>query len=495
MKKVKKTTRKRGNEDPAQENLHFHRHRIIHYSLAFDFTTPSPVTKFGISSDSTNDDSRNYTLLFSPPLERLVASSSYVTVTHLESKRMDTRICILPKTEDKKLDGRWFTFATHSVQLDEQLNACIGMTLSLVNCQLRGDIETPIWMPSFRLEWFIREELGNGDRYLPLGAIRPSSGEGPNCTDLSKQLQGSGAITNKGIGGITGHQTGKLVGYFLDATNTKSAFTGWKAATVRFGKVNEPVAMLMYLKHHTDRIFSEVGYMSIGDTANGAMLDGIVSQTDQPLITTAPGVPNPVVDEPGAIEFKCSRTNCNFEPFHISQCIWEMACGFPHVDLVRYAEIPTKQPGANIWSTRYECKEIRIYHNLELEEELIRLCKGSAPLLKSNYAKFTELVQTEPYQKMRSYLENMATECNARAVQIPVDTELLKRLEAYKERTLAVQFDDSLSVHPIMDRIEKRQARIFAAFQEEDQHDFMQESMAQIQDYAELVKGGTYQAK
>ncbi len=148
-----------------------------------------------------------------------------------------------------------------------------------------------------------------------------------------------------------------------------------------------------------------------------------------------------------------------------------------------------------MWVIEHMCKEIRIYHNQELEDELIKLCKQSAPLLKSNYAKFIELMQTPPYQKMRSYLENMAAECNDRALPIPVDTDLLKRLEEYKEHVLAVQFDDSLSVHPIMDRIEKRQARIFAAFQEENPLEFVQETMAQLQDYAELVKGGTNQAK
>jgi len=492
MKKGKKSvvSKKRGNESlPLVEGIHFHRHRIIHASLAFDFTTPSPVTKFGLSSDSTGDDSRNYSIVFTPPLDRLSASSSYLTVTHLESKRMDTRICILPTTEDKKLEGTWFTFVTHYVELDAQLNACIGAQLSLTNCQLRGDIATPIWLPSFRLEWFCERELGKGS-YVPIdinASIVPNGGG----TDVSKQLQGSGAVLSKGIGGITSSRTGKLIGYHQDG-GQKEVFNGWKAASVRFGKVHEPIAMLMYMKNHPDRIFTEAGYMSIGDTVNGAMVDGVVSDTAKPVSdTTAPGVPS-ALSEPlivhGAIEFKCSRSNCNFEPFHISQCIWEMACGFPYVDLVRYAEIPTKQPGTNIWNIQYECKEIRIYHNQELEDELIKLCKQSAPLLKSNYAKFTELMQTAPYQKMRSYLENMAKECNERALSVPVDTDLLKRLEAYKENVIKIQFDDSLTVHPIMDRIEKRQARIFAAFQEADKRDFVQEAMAQVQDYAELVK-------
>jgi hypothetical protein len=108
--------------------------------------------------------------------------------------------------------------------------------------------------------------------------------------------------------------------------------------------------------------------------------------------------------------------------------------------------------------------------------------------LKTNYKAFVELMQTPPYQKMRSYLEHMAKECNERAVQIPVDLDLLDRLNKYKESVLNIQFNDSLTIDPVMDRIEKRQARIFAAFQEEDKLEFTREVMDQVQDYAELVK-------
>jgi hypothetical protein len=480
MKKGKKISKKRAVEEEPALLPHFHRHRVIHGSLAFDFTTPSPEAKFGVSSDDP-DDTRNYTILFNPPLEKSHGSSSYLTITHIESKRMDTRICILPKTEEKRLIRNWFIFVTHLVQLDEQLNACIGAQLAVTNCQLRGDVDTPIWKPVFRLDWFCDRELGSG-RYIPLNPV-PTDSSLP--VDVSRQPQGSGTIINKGAGGISSNQAGKLIGYFMSKDGKKEAFTGWKAATVRFGKVNEPVAMLMYMNHHKDRVFSEAGYMSIGETLHGAMVDGVVSTQAS---THDPIIPNGVErDLSGAVEFKCSRSNCNFEPFHISQCIWEMACGFPHVDLVRYAEIPNKQPGTNVWETLRVCKEIRIYRNQELEDELIRLCKLSHPLSKNNYAQFCELMQTEPYQKMRSYLEHMASKCNECASPIPVDLDLLKRLEKYKEHTLSIQFDDSLSVHPIMDRIEKRQARIFAAFQEVDAVEFIRETMDQMQDMGELV--------
>ena len=46
----------------------------------------------------------------------------------------------------------------------------------------------------------------------------------------------------------------------------------------------------------------------------------------------------------------------------------------------------------------------------------------------------------------------------------------------------------SATATSVMDRIEKRQARIFAAFQEEDKLEFTREVMDQVQDYAELVK-------
>ena len=485
--------RKRGGNEELEASppvLHFHRHRIIHASLAFDFTSPSATAKFGLSSDSIDEERRNYEILFNPSLEKIYASSSYLTVTHIPSKRMDTRICILPCTEDKKMESNHLIFVTHYVTLDEQLNHCVSLHLSITNNQMRGDTDVPIWNPVFRLEWFCNRETGG--RYKALGI--PISGG--KFFDTSKFPQGS-AIIGKGTGGISSNRTGKLVGFYLEDTGGgggAGTFTGWRAVTVRFGRINEIVGALMYLKHHPDRVFSEAGYMSIGDTLDGSQVDGIIST---PLVgaksiefTSVPGVPGadkgPDLDS--AIEFKCSRSNCDFEASHISQCIWEMACNFPYIDLVRYCECPVKEPGKNVWSTKYECKEIRIHQNQEIEDELLKLCRQSAPLLKSNYKAFVELMQTPPYQKMRSYLEHMAKECNERAVQIPVDLELLDRLKKYKESVLNVQFDDSLTIDPVMDRIEKRQARIFAAFQEEDKVEFTREVMDQVQDYVELVK-------
>ena len=497
MKKGKNSSgkgRKRGggNEDSAGPNLHFHRHRIIHASLAFDFTSPSATTKFGLSSDSIDEERRNYEILFNPPLEKIYASSSYLTVTHIPSKRMDTRICILPCTEDKKMESNHLIFVTHYVTLDDQLNHCVSLHLSITNNQMRGDTDVPIWNPVFRFEWFCNRETGG--RYKALGI--PISGG--KFFDTSKFPQGS-AIIGKGTGGISSNRTGKLVGFYLEEsapTGGGVTFTGWRAVTVRFGRISEIVGVLMYLKHHPDRVFSEAGYMSIGDTLDGSQVDGIISTklavgAEISDFTSVPGVPGAEGQGPevvSAIELKSSRSNCDFEASHISQCIGEMACGFSHIDLVRYCECPVKEPGKNVWSTKYECKEIRIHQNQEIEDELLKLCRQSAPLLKSNYKAFVELMQTPPYQKMRSYLEHMAKECNERAVQIPVDLELLDRLKKYKESVLNVQFDDSLTIDPVMDRIEKRQARIFAAFQEEDKLEIIRESMDQIQDYAELVK-------
>ncbi len=463
MKKAKKTSKRSAPEE--DQRPYFNRQRINLHGLAVDFTTSSTDCKFGIvcTSPPTSTESLSFEIRFSPPIEKIHASSSSLSIMHIESKRTDTRIFILPSTNDKKLQGSYILFPTHVVGLDEQLDKIHILYLSVQNCQMRGDVGTPIWNPVFNMQWFIHKEL-NG-RFDPL--LVRSEGE----TDVSKIPQGA-AVPIKQSGGITSSRVPKLIGYY---PGRFEAIIGWKAVAVRFGKIYEQIAMLMYMKKHADRTFHEVGFMSIeGSSLDGAMSDGIIEDSEKIRFP---------------IEFKCSRTSCNIEPAHLAQCIWEMACGFPYIDLVRFCERQAKDPNnSQTWSTVYECREIRIFRDKEKEEELIKLSRQAHSLLKNDYNKYAELMQTAPFVKMRAFLDKLAIECNEKAVPIPVDIDVIGQFHQYKKNILDIQDCESFILHPIMDRIEKRQARIFAAYQEEDKSEFIRETLIQMQDYAELAK-------
>jgi hypothetical protein len=412
----------------------FHRHSVIQYGLSFDFTTPSPTSKLGITLiGPVDEERRSYEFIFEPPLEKIHAGSSHLSIMHIESKRRDTLITILPKTEDKKFQEPFILFATHVVRLDP--NYVTKMYLTIVNNQLRGDVTVPIWNPHFNMQWYI-----GLDRYQSL--------------DFSDAERIS-------YGGVTASKTGRLLGYYPGVSD----FSGWRAVSMRVGRLYEPLIATLYLNHHPDYKFKESEFRFLENSNDGAIVDGIINNEF-------------------AVEFKSSKFNCDFEPVYMSQCILEMACGFPHVDLVKFCERQVKASG-NLWVTTYECKEIRIYRNIELEKELVKLCRQSNVL---KGPKFDAIIQTEPYVKMRATLENLTHQCNQNATQIPVDLKVVEKFKQYKQNLLDIQMDDSCLLDPVLDRIEKRQCRIFSAFQEENPSEFVKETIDQIQDYAELLK-------
>lgn len=439
----------------------FHRHSLIQYGLSFDFTTPSPDARFGITLiGPVDDEKRSYEFNFYPPLEKIHAGSSYLSVMHIESKRRDTIITILPKTEDKKFQDPFFVFTTHVVR--SNLSHITKLYLTIVNNQLRGDIATPIWNPHFNMEWFIRSVIPN--EYHSLDFFDPE--QSMDSVDVSKIPQGS-YIAGKSSYGLTASRSGKLLGFYPGTSD----FSGWRAVSMRIGRLYEPLIAIMYLKNHSDYKFYEIGFTSV---ENGNGIDGC--QVDGKINCSA-------IDF--AAEFKCSKFNCDFEATYISQCVIEMACGFPFIDLVKFSERQVKQANTNIWMTKYECKEIRLYRNPELEKEILNLCHHSASL---KGPKFDAVIQTEPYIEIRNKLENLARECNEKAKQVPVDLKIIEQFKQYKQNVLNVQSDDSILLDPTLDRIEKRQCRIFSLIQEENQDEFVKETIEQMEDYCELLK-------
>lgn len=436
-----------------------HRTRVTLYGLAFDFTTPSPDTHMGVTflGNPQNTESLPLEIRFLPPLEKIYGTSSYISVTHLESMRRDTVIVVLPHTDDKQVSGDFFEFPTHavSVKMDR-------LYLTLENVQMRGDVSVPIWQPLFNLG------LGFFDkkRYQALPFLDPMRG-GEEEVNLSQVPQSLPLYNYKPTGGITSSQVAKLLGYYPGGK--QETFTGWKSVAVRFGRLAEAKVLLLYLKHHPERTFRQIGFTSLehGRTElDGAQCDGII-------------------DGEYPIEFKASRFNCNFEASYFAQCIWEMACGYPHIDLVRYCERQGKTPQGT-WATVYECKEIRVYRHLPLEKQVIELAHA-AKQVRNNDAEFTKLMETEPYKQIRAQLDALAVEANKTATDIPADPELIKTIDEYKKRVLEVQGADNLTQHPHMARIESRQARIFSALQEERKEELVKEVCDQIKDLCGFI--------
>lgn len=460
MKKRKNNNKKRSLPTPPPR---FRRIRSSLYGLAFDLTTPSPDVYFGIELiGNPNSDRHQYVFRFNPPLEKIFAATTTITVTHLKSKRNDTTIVVLPKTEDKKLQDQFIRFVTHVVKMDEHIGSVRVLYLTLNNNQMKGDVDVPIWQPEFDLGLAFFKNRFTG-RYNDLDFYEGGeNGVTPfSPIDLSKIPQGS-AVTGKPAGGITSSRVPTLLGCYPPG---KTDFSGWMAVSIRFGKMNESTALAIYMNYYKNYNFQEIGFTSLetANTLDGAMFDGLM--TDEETKVKHP------------VEFKCSRSNCNFEPAHIAQCIWEMACGYSYMDLVKYCERRTQLPDRK-WNVTHECRRIRIYRCMETEQKIINLCKNSKE----------DLMDTPPYTEFREYLAKIATDANKDSSIVPVDLELIHDLREYKKNILNVQAEDVLSVHPIMDRIDKRQARIFASFQENDQEEFVGEVCEQIQDYSELMK-------
>ncbi len=460
-----KTRGKKRLKAPEPVVTRVRRDRVLLNGLAYDFTTPSPDTSIGVGMGNTRPDADVFPIevRFDPPLEKVFAASSTLAIVHLESKRRDTMLTILPHTEDKRLvQSSYFEFVTHTCKVDEAGVHVLYFTIT--NEQLRGDCPVPIWRPNFNLG------LGFEPRYKSLPFFPPDTPLS-QAVDLSQIPQNTGyPLSHKPAGGVSSSRVPKLLGFY---PGPDAPFNGWRSAAVRFGRMSESKSILMYLAHHQDYTYSETGFRSLenGGLLDGAMCDGIV---------TGPS------GETFPLEIKASRTNCNFEAAHVAQVIWQLACGYSFADLVRYCERQVKDANG-LWKTHYECKEIRLYRHPGTEKTIIELCQQSHALQYKDFKAFDALVQTPPYVEMRKQLEALTEQANKDAKTIPVDESILERLEQYKSDTLATQNIDNQVSHPLLDRIENRQARIFAAFQEADAETVRKEVREQLRDYTEML--------
>jgi len=462
---------KKKNNNNKRKFEYLRRNETFLNGIAFKVTTPSPDSHFAINIVGNGKKDRvYYSLTFKPPLEKIYAKSTTIEITHIDSKRTDTRIVVLPESDDKTAISygdalKYIEFNTHQVRVHE--DSVYELFICLLNVQMRRDVDVPIWVPNFNYNLgFFPKMFPNRFEGLPFYPYNIDLGP----VDMTK-IPCMIPLPNKYVGGeITGSQVGKLLGYY--ANNTDNDFTGWKGVAARFGTIMEPVIILLYLAAHPNFSYKEPGWWPFRDRVGaGTWTDGVIT------------------DEQGnvfGLECKASQNNYNFEGTHIAQCIWAMACGnTPCHDLVKYGEKKVRVD--NVWSKIPMCRETRIMRNVEKEEEIIQLCMASKKC--KSPGEFLQLISTEPYVNMRNYLDNMANKANTEChTSIDVQNDLIQEMEMYKEKALLVQESSCLGLHPIIDRIEKRQAHMFALFQEEDKEKFRREVCDQMKDYSELIK-------
>jgi len=426
------------------------RETIILGEVSFNFTTPSPDCHFSIV--------KGFEIRFEPHLDKIYASHSTISVIHLESKRKDTVLIVLPKMDHKKsitygFNLDYLQFPTHTVKItaDGKIDQ---MFFQLVDTQMRGDINVPIYNPDINYGISLFQDLFK-DRYEALSFYPPNVDIGP--INFSQIPQNSG-IPKPYTGGISSSACAKLIGYYQ---KEEKSTNGWKSVSMRFGKLCEPLIIALYLSAHPDYKFKEIGWIT--KQQDGAQPDGVIFDTSTKITF--------------GLEMKSSKFNCRFEGSFIVQCMWEMYVGdYPYIDLVRFCEKQVKM--GELWTTIPECKEIRIMRNPEKEAELLQLCKKSSK----------DILNTKPYNDFRAYLDNLAENANQDAKDVPIQEDILQQIREYKSQLLSFMEAELCTIHPVIDRIEKRQARMFALFQEENKEEFRKEACDQLRDYSEILK-------
>lgn len=405
---------------------------LTHKNVKFDFTQLSKETEIGLIS--TGFDAYEFT--FRPALP----GPFKLKISDAPSK---TSACTLSICSDQKESKEYLETATHVCKLNKDKEVT-HLYLKLENVQLNGNIQTPIWHPKFRLGLFLANKLID-NRYTPLHFVPTDN---LKEFDLSLVPQDN-PIPLKPNGGRTGSKIAKQIGYY---PGPETAFTGWKAVAVTFGRLNEFMVLMQYLKHHVDYSAKEIGWIGLKpDSNDGCQPDAIIFDRER---------------NSWPLEIKCSKSNCSFEGSHIAQCIWEMACNkSPYMDLVKYCEKSINTQG-NVWKVQRECREIRIYRSEELEAEVLK-GQASPDLMKK--------------------LDTVAQECNERAVQIPVDDGIIEEIRKYKESHIS-QEEEVEAKDSFLDRIEKRQNRIFCSFQDHQKDQLVNEIFDQVSDYGEMIR-------
>jgi hypothetical protein len=222
---------------------------------------------------------------------------------------------------------------------------------------------------------------------------------------------------------------------------------------MRFGIMREMVGVALYLHEYPDYQAYQAGFYETDDFK---------------------AQPDILVNEDGCAEIKCSRSHCNFEGAHIAQSVATMAaCNRSWIDLFKYCESPVKDTDTNKWITRKTFRVARFVRNKELEDSLKSLSRSGSDLRSSEH--------------LRKQFDDLAAAATAQTPEKEADNAVIEQLFTQKKQYFQLQALDTDSIDPVLDAIECRQARIFAAYNEGQTTELNREIRDQLHSYLDLM--------
>jgi hypothetical protein len=486
---------------------------VVLEDLGFDFISSVKITPqiTILSGRGPQADKVHLKIEFNPPLSPEVARQTSIRLYHPSLKTTHFQFIVYNLHYLKEpfvsvlMDSTYHSFPSHTLRVWEG-NYDI-LYLSMQNVQLDGsDNASPQYAPLFSI---------SHPRYQSLAFFPPDPSINVPLSIKASEIPQDIPQWFKLRGEVTGSLIPELLGYFVPEWGTPEAdgyeigqrkdFSGWKGVNVRFGKINEDIAVLCLLESNPDLNFKECGYFEYpsasGERAGewGASPDGLLYD---PNVATR--IPPSVLEqfpgrqpELGVCEIKSSRWNCDFSGYYVPQCIWEMMCADTlWCNLVRYSENKVYDKKRRIWTIQKQCRKVCLYRQRELET-MVTNCviqslraRTHGPL--GGKEVFLKLVYSQPFIDLRATFDAIAASSNVRHDVIPVNEELIERIQQERKQYMTASVTaDIPALHPAIDRIEARTAQIFQLYQEpklKKQRELTEAICEQVDDYMELIK-------
>ena len=330
-----------------------------------------------------------YAVNFLPPIcdpQAILIIAEYGTSRTIASIR-------LKPAEYNLIDDIYLECATHTGTL-------CGDGIQQIVIRLAGPGELQI-NPSI---FFLPAHFPNTYRRLPF--VRPGELVDPRYLPQTQAVPKDKSI-------ITASAVPKLIGFYKTGPMSTAQLNA-----MTFGRIKEPVALMMYMKANPELVCYEAGYYQFERC--GCQPDALVNLCAAGAKINTPLGPRDIegprdtlgsrdIEGPSAafsLEIKCSKSNNSFEGAHVAQCIWQLiATQLPFVDLIKYSEKGNVR----------QCKVLRIHRNPDIEGLLVDMCY--------NPTKYSDADR----EQMRKRLTDLIGD----GTEIAVDDNLAKAYEAY----------------------------------------------------------------
>lgn len=483
------------------------RSRVDLDDLAFDFTyeQPSDNSKMQLNVrilSGRHRDTKHFEIRFNPPLKKLQASRAQLKLIYVPLKISSCSIVVIPASERQTpstiVDRHFVSFDTHTIQIDPKTGHVVLLYLAVRNVQMNGSVGSP---PQFEPIYGLFH-----DRYKGLPFFIPDPDLNLHLSVNASLISQHNPLWFKLRGELTGSGLSGLLGFYVpelgskEATNwsfDKKDFDGWKAVGIRFGNVSEDLAIISLLEHNKDLWVEECGYFQHPDPNRsnwGASPDGILTDPTVKYPKDYQFALENVTDRHrGVLEIKSSRWNCKFNAYFFPQVIWEMVNAQTYWgDVVRYAEMRVMDEDTRMWTTKQECRKVRIFRHIPTEQQMVHLVlKSLACKKRGDKNKYMQLVHSNEFVEFRKQFEAIAEQANEQYENIPIAVDAIAQL--LNSRTRQIQNQDQYvpSLHPAIDRIEERQTEIFMLYQEpkkSKKEEFVKKVSEQVQDYMTLLR-------